>query len=99
MSNFPFYLAAFLVVLGVLIVVHEFGHYAAARFCGVKVLRFSLGFGPVLWQKKLGRDQTEWALSVFPLGGYVKMVDEREGEVVVESWIGLSTGRASVSAA
>lgn len=84
MSNFPFYLASFLVVLGVLIVVHEFGHYAAARFCGVKVLRFSLGFGPVLWQKKLGCDQTEWALSVFPLGGYVKMLDEREGEVAVE---------------
>lgn len=81
MSNFPFYLAAFLVVLGVLIVVHELGHYAAARLCGVKVLRFSLGFGPVLWQKTLGRDRTEWALSVFPLGGYVKMLDEREGEV------------------
>ncbi len=81
MSNFPFYLAAFLVVLGVLIVVHEFGHYAAARYCGVKVLRFSLGFGPVLWQKTLGRDRTEWAVSLFPLGGYVKMLDEREGEV------------------
>lgn len=84
MSDLPFFLAAFLVVLGVLIVVHEYGHYAAARYCGVKVLRFSLGFGPVLWQRKLGRDQTEWAVSVFPLGGYVKMLDEREGEVAPE---------------
>jgi len=80
-SDLPFYLSAFLVVLGVLIIVHEYGHYAAARFCGVKVLRFSLGFGPVIWQRKLGRDQTEWAVSLFPLGGYVKMLDEREGEV------------------
>lgn len=81
MSNLPFYLAAFLVVLGVLIVVHELGHFTAARLCDVKVLRFSIGFGPVLWQKSLGPDRTEWALSVFPLGGYVKMLDEREGEV------------------
>lgn len=81
MSDLPFYLLSFLVVLGVLIIVHEYGHYAAARFCGVRVLRFSLGFGPVLWQRKLGRDQTEWAVSLFPLGGYVKMLDEREGEV------------------
>lgn len=84
MNQLPYYLAAFLVVLGVLIIVHECGHYAAARFCGVKVLRFSLGFGPVLWQRKLGRDQTEWAVSIFPLGGYVKMLDEREGEVAAE---------------
>jgi regulator of sigma E protease len=83
-SDLPFYLAAFLVVLCVLIVVHEFGHFAVARLCGVKVLRFSVGFGPVLWQKRLGRDQTEWAVSVFPLGGYVKMLDEREGEVLPE---------------
>ncbi|PKO87082.1 MAG: RIP metalloprotease RseP [Betaproteobacteria bacterium HGW-Betaproteobacteria-12] len=84
MSELPFYLAAFAVVLGVLIVVHEYGHYAVARLCGVKVLRFSIGFGRVLWQKRLGRDGTEWAISVFPLGGYVKMLDEREGEVAPE---------------
>lgn len=84
MSELPFYLAAFAVVLGVLIVVHEFGHYLAARWCGVKVLRFSIGFGPVIWQKRLGCDGTEWALSAFPLGGYVKMLDEQEGEVPVE---------------
>lgn len=81
MINVPFYLAAFLVVLGVLIVVHELGHYLAARLCGVKVLRFSVGFGRMLWKRRLGADQTEWALSIFPLGGYVKMLDEREGKV------------------
>jgi len=80
-NDLPFYLAAFAVVLGVLIIVHELGHYLAARWCGVKVLRFSVGFGRVLWQKELGSDRTAWALSVFPLGGYVKMLDEREGEV------------------
>jgi regulator of sigma E protease len=80
-NNVPFYLAAFLVVLGVLIVVHELGHYLAARLCGVKVLRFSIGFGRMLWKRRLGKDQTEWAISIFPLGGYVKMLDEREGEV------------------
>ncbi|AXS80033.1 RIP metalloprotease RseP [Dechloromonas sp. HYN0024] len=84
MNNIPFYLAAFLVVLGVLIVVHELGHYLAARFCGVKVLRFSVGFGRMLWKKRLGQDRTEWAISIFPLGGYVKMLDEREGKVAEE---------------
>jgi regulator of sigma E protease len=80
-NDLPFYLAAFAVVLGVLIVVHELGHYLAARWCGVKVLRFSVGFGRILWKKEFGKDRTEWALSAFPLGGYVKMLDEREGEV------------------
>jgi len=83
-SQFPLYLAAFLVVLGVLIVVHEFGHYLAARYCGVRVLRFSVGFGRTLWQRRLGKDGTEWAISIFPLGGYVKMLDEREAEVAPE---------------
>ena len=81
MNNFVFYSGAFVVVLGVLIVVHELGHYVAARLCGVKVLRFSVGFGRMLWKRRLGQDQTEWAISIFPLGGYVKMLDEREGEV------------------
>jgi regulator of sigma E protease len=83
-SELPFYFGAFLVVLGVLIVVHEFGHYLAARYCGVRVLRFSVGFGRTLWQRRLGRDGTEWAVGIFPLGGYVKMLDEREGEVAPE---------------
>jgi regulator of sigma E protease len=83
-TELPFYVLAFLVVICVLIVVHELGHYSAARLCGVKVLRFSVGFGRTLWQKRLGRDQTEWAVSLFPLGGYVKMLDEREAEVPAE---------------
>ncbi|HJW24177.1 MAG TPA: RIP metalloprotease RseP [Rhodocyclaceae bacterium] len=81
MSDFPLYLVAFVVVLGVLIVVHEFGHYLVARLCGVKVLRFSVGFGRPIWRRTLGRDGTEWAIGLFPVGGYVKMLDEREGEV------------------
>lgn len=81
MNDFPLYLAAFLLMLGVLIVVHEFGHYLVARLCGVKVLRFAIGFGRPLWSRPLGKDQTELAICLFPLGGYVKMLDEREGEV------------------
>jgi regulator of sigma E protease len=77
-------LIAFVVALGLLIVFHELGHYLVARLCGVKVLRFSLGFGLPLWRRKFGADQTEWAISAFPLGGYVKMLDEREGPVASE---------------
>lgn len=95
MSNVPFYLAAFVVVLGVLIVFHELGHYLAARMCGVKVLRFSVGFGRMLWKTRLGKDQTEWAFSLFPLGGYVKMLDEREGKVA-ENEIHRAFNRQSV---
>ena len=79
--NLLFTLAAFALALGVLIVVHELGHYWVARWCGVKVLRFSIGFGKPLAVWKSGPDATEWALAAFPLGGYVKMLDEREGEV------------------
>ena len=71
----------FLVAISVLVVVHEFGHYLAARLAGVKVLRFSLGFGKPVFSHRFGRDQTEWALAALPFGGYVKMLDEREGEV------------------
>ena len=84
MSNFSLYTVAFLGLLCVLIFFHELGHYLAARYCDVKVLRFSIGFGRVIWQRRFGRDQTEWALSIFPLGGYVKMLDEREGDVAAE---------------
>ena len=77
------YILPFLLALGILIVVHEFGHYAVARLCGVKVLRFSLGFGKPLLVRKAGADQTEWVLAAFPLGGYVKMLDEREAPVAV----------------
>lgn len=75
------YLGAFALALGVLVVVHEFGHYLVARLAGVKVLRFSVGFGKPLLRRRFGRDQTEWAIAAFPLGGYVRMLDEREGEV------------------
>jgi regulator of sigma E protease len=64
-------LLAFLVVLGVLVVFHELGHYWVARLCGVKVLRFSVGFGRIVWSRRFGPDGTEWALSALPLGGYV----------------------------
>jgi regulator of sigma E protease len=74
-------LVAFVVALGLLIVFHELGHYLVARLSGVKVLRFSVGFGLPLWRRKFGPDQTEWAVSAFPLGGYVKMLDEREAPV------------------
>lgn len=81
LSGLPFYLGAFILVLGVLVVVHEFGHFVAARLCGVKILRFCAGFGPIIWSRRYGPDQTEWSLSLLPLGGYVRMLDEREGEV------------------
>ncbi|MBV8033397.1 MAG: RIP metalloprotease RseP [Betaproteobacteria bacterium] len=71
----------FIVALGVLIVVHEYGHYLAARLCRVKVLRFSVGFGRPVFSRRLGPDGTEWAIAAVPLGGYVKMLDEREGPV------------------
>ncbi|MBC7779980.1 MAG: RIP metalloprotease RseP [Proteobacteria bacterium] len=72
---------AFVVALAVLIVVHELGHYLVARACGVKVLRFSVGFGTPLFKRVFGPDRTEWVVGAIPLGGYVKMVDEREGNV------------------
>lgn len=78
---------AFAVVIGVLVVIHELGHYLVARWCGVKVLRFSVGMGKVIWSRRFGPDQTEWALSAIPLGGYVKMLDARDdeqGEIAAE---------------
>ena len=69
-----------LVSLGVLVTFHEFGHYWVARRCGVRVLRFSVGFGKPLWTRH-GKDGTEYVIAAIPLGGYVKMLDEREGEV------------------
>lgn len=81
MSLFLFKIAAFLVALGVLVVIHELGHYWVARWCGVKVLRFSVGFGKPLKIWVRGADNTEWVLAAVPLGGYVKMLDEREGPV------------------
>ena len=81
MIDLAYKVVAFLVTLGVLVVFHELGHYLVARWCGVKVLRFSVGFGRVVASRRFGPDRTEWALSAIPLGGYVKMADEREGDV------------------
>ncbi|MDQ2823488.1 MAG: RIP metalloprotease RseP [Pseudomonadota bacterium] len=67
----------FVLSIGPLVTFHEFGHYLAARLCGVKVLRFSFGWGKVIWSRRAGPDQTEWALSSLPIGGYVSMLDSR----------------------
>jgi len=80
-------LLAFAVAIGVLVVVHEYGHYSVARLCGVKVLRFSIGFGKPLVQWVSPKTGTEWTIAALPLGGYVKMLDERE------------TGTAAIAAA
>ena len=81
MDSLLFTIASFLVALGILITVHEFGHFWVARKLGVKVLRFSIGFGRPLW-KRIGRvDGTEYVVAAIPLGGYVKMLDEREAPV------------------
>jgi regulator of sigma E protease len=74
---------AFVVAISVLVAVHEFGHFWVARRLGIKVLRFSIGFGNALW-RRTGRDGTEYWISAIPLGGYVKMLDEREGDVAPE---------------
>jgi regulator of sigma E protease len=75
-------IAAFILAIGILVAVHEYGHYIVARGCGVKVLRYSIGFGKPLftWYGK-GADRTEYCISALPLGGYVKLLDEREGNV------------------
>ncbi len=73
--------AGLVVTLGVLITVHEFGHFWVARQLGIKVLRFSIGFGKPLWRRRGKVDDTEFVIAVLPLGGYVRMLDEREGEV------------------
>ncbi len=74
-------LVAFIVAISVLVAVHEFGHYVVGRWSGMKVLRFSIGFGKPIWTRIAGRDRTEYCISAIPLGGYVKFLDEREGPV------------------
>ncbi|MEQ1589726.1 MAG: RIP metalloprotease RseP [Gallionella sp.] len=74
-------LLAFIGAIALLVTFHELGHYWVARRCGVKVLRFSLGFGKIIYSKRFANSDTEWVISAIPLGGYVKMLDEREGEV------------------
>ena len=77
-------LLAFIGAIVLLVAFHEYGHYWVAKRCGVKVLRFSIGFGKILYTWKFAGGETEWSLSAIPLGGYVKMLDEREGEVKPE---------------
>ena len=84
MGGFFYSLVSFIVVIGVLVTVHEYGHFWVARRLGVKVLRFSIGFGKPLWTRTFGKDATELVVAAIPLGGYVKMLDEREGEVAEE---------------
>lgn len=71
----------FLLALAILIAIHEYGHYVVARRLGVKVLRFSIGVGKSVWRRQSSADETEFSIGLLPLGGYVKMVDEREGDV------------------
>jgi regulator of sigma E protease len=80
-TDFLYYGLAFIVALGILVVVHEFGHFWVARRLGVKVLRFSVGFGKPLWSRRFGSDRVELVVGALPLGGYVKMLDETEGDV------------------
>ena len=81
MSGILLPVAAFIVAIAILVTVHEFGHFWVAQRLGVKVLRFSIGFGKPLWIKPFGADRTELVVAALPLGGYVKMLDEREGDV------------------
>ena len=79
--DFAWYILSFVAAIGILVTVHEFGHFWVANRLGVKVLRFSVGFGKPIWSWRKGADQTEYVIASVPLGGYVKMLDEREGEV------------------
>src|SRR2546426_12588712 len=81
-QHYGFYVVAFVVALGALVAFHEFGHFWVARRAGVKVLKFSIGFGPKIVGRRIG--ETEYLLSAIPLGGYVKMLGEDAGEDVSE---------------
>lgn len=81
MMDFLQHLAAFVFALGILVIFHEFGHFWVAQKCDVKILKFSIGFGKPLWSRRLGKDRFELIVAALPLGGYVKMLDEREGNV------------------
>jgi regulator of sigma E protease len=82
--DFLFSIIAFIVLVGVLVAIHEYGHFLAAKLCNVKVLRYSIGFGKILISRKRGQDQTEYCLSAIPLGGYVQLLDERSEDVPEE---------------
>ena len=84
MVNILFDIGGFLVAIAILVAIHEYGHFWVARTLGVKVLRFSIGFGKPLWKKVSEVDGVEYTISAIPLGGYVKMLDENEGDVPAE---------------
>lgn len=81
MMSILFTIVSFIVAISILVAVHEFGHYIVAKKLGVKILRFSIGFGKPLWSKRFGKDQTEFVIAALPFGGYVKMLDKRETDV------------------
>jgi regulator of sigma E protease len=97
MSQILTSLLAFVVAIGLLVAVHEYGHYIVARGLGVKVLRYSIGFGRVVWSRCSGPDRTEYCLSAIPLGGYVKLLDERDCAVSFAD-LGRAFNRQSASA-
>jgi len=82
--NFAWYLLWYVIAVGFLVIVHEYGHFWVARRLGFKVLRFSIGFGKPIWRRVVGKDQTEIVIAPIPMGGYVKLLDEREGPVPPE---------------
>ena len=82
MEEILYSIFGFLVAVGVLVTVHEWGHYAAARLVGVRVLKFSIGFGRSVWERSWGVDGTTYAIGIVPLGGYVKMLGEGGGDVL-----------------
>ena len=79
MTSFLTNLVAFIALISILVAVHEYGHYIVGRWSGMKVLRFSIGFGKPIWMRRSGKDQTEYCVSAIPLGGYVRFLDSREG--------------------
>ncbi|MDH3364161.1 MAG: RIP metalloprotease RseP, partial [Gammaproteobacteria bacterium] len=81
MGNATISLLAFIAAISILVAVHEFGHYIIGRWSGMKVLRFSIGFGKPIWMRAAGEDKTEYCVSAIPLGGYVRFLDSREGPV------------------
>ena len=81
MGNALISILAFVAAISILVAVHEYGHYIVGRWTGMKVLRFSIGFGKPIWSRVAGKDQTEYCVSAIPLGGYVRFLDSREGPV------------------
>jgi len=84
MMSILFTLVSFIVAISILVAIHEYGHYIVAKKLGVKILRFSIGFGKPLWLKRFGKDQTEFVIAALPFGGYVKMLDRRETDIEPE---------------